>query len=109
MPTISAMGPSGLFHWVSPPRLSPSTTPPKPSVEKTIDQASTRGRDTSRTSFNHTAETTSETSMTGTMSQKIHRQLVCSRMTPAITGETAGANMTTIPMAPIAVPMRAGG
>lgn len=103
-PTSSEIATTGEVHPCSPPTLTPKTRPPKPITELTIESMSMCGRLNSRTFGSFARDSTRAAAITGTVTQKIHSQVATSRMSPATTGLTAGANMTTRPIIPSALP-----
>lgn len=105
-PTISDTITVGLDHppEPSPALLNPNTMPPKPIVDRMIDNTSIFGFVVSDTFCIYAIPKTSASTRNGREIQKIQCQLRCSRTNPEKVGPMAGANIMTSPIVPIAAP-----
>ncbi|MNC14357.1 hypothetical protein D3C75_621330 [compost metagenome] len=84
--------------------LKPYTMPPKPSVDKMMDKTSILGLVSLEMLGRNSNPLTKEMMKNGSEIQKIQCQLKFARISPAMLGPLAGANIITRPISPMAAP-----
>lgn len=108
-PTIIETNTVALPQPLSPALLKANTTPPKPSVERIIDKISIFGFVTTETFCINFIPNNKAIIRNGKEIQKIQFQVKFSKISPEIVGPTAGANIITSPIIPIAEPRLCSG
>ncbi|SPB31061.1 hypothetical protein MAJHIDBO_01381 [Propionibacterium freudenreichii subsp. shermanii] len=109
MPTTKLPHTSGLVMPKDPAELMANTKSPRPMVDRATEATSTCGRVIGCTLRRNATETTSDSATSGSISQKIHCQPIVCTTSPDTVGLIAGANMSTRPTSPMALPRRSGG